>query len=124
MRDQGAFISVSHPFDRYRKGGWELPDLQEITPYVDALEAFNARCLQPGFNRSAAEYAAQHAILLMVGSDAHYQGEVGAARQILPPFSDPGSLKAALHEAQVIANLSPAWVHLYSTYAKTFKEIV
>ena len=27
LREQGAFISVSHPFDAWRKGGWEEEDL-------------------------------------------------------------------------------------------------
>ncbi|MEL6271115.1 MAG: PHP domain-containing protein, partial [Chloroflexota bacterium] len=27
LRDQGAFISVSHPFDQYRKGAWRKADL-------------------------------------------------------------------------------------------------
>ena len=38
LRDQGAFISVSHPFDKWRKGAWILEDLLEITPAVDAVE--------------------------------------------------------------------------------------
>src|SRR4051812_29640014 len=27
LRDQGAVVSVSHPYDRLRKGAWEEPDL-------------------------------------------------------------------------------------------------
>src|SRR5271157_202978 len=30
LRDQNAFISVSHPFDEFRSGGWEELDLMEI----------------------------------------------------------------------------------------------
>ncbi|MEM6282248.1 MAG: PHP domain-containing protein, partial [Chloroflexota bacterium] len=30
LRDQGAFISVSHPFDKYRKGAWRKDDLDRI----------------------------------------------------------------------------------------------
>src|SRR5512143_1731327 len=30
LRNQGAFISVSHPFDQFRSGGWKLVDLLEI----------------------------------------------------------------------------------------------
>ena len=32
LRSQGAFISVSHPFDVMRHGHWDLPDLLEISP--------------------------------------------------------------------------------------------
>ena len=44
LREQGAFISVSHPFDSWRSGAWTPEDLLEITPLVDAIEVFNARC--------------------------------------------------------------------------------
>ncbi len=30
LKDQGAFISVSHPFDRWRSGHWQEEDLLEI----------------------------------------------------------------------------------------------
>lgn len=123
LRDQGAFIGVSHPFDRYRKGGWKLQDLLEITPQIDALEIFNSRCLQPGFNRAAADFAATHHLLGIVGSDAHYRGEVGASRMALSAFHDPESLKEALQHAKHVTALSPAWVHLYSTYAKMLKRM-
>ncbi|HLE16473.1 MAG TPA: PHP domain-containing protein, partial [Anaerolineales bacterium] len=45
LRQQEAFISVSHPFDVMRNGHWQLPDLLAILPYVDAIETFNARCM-------------------------------------------------------------------------------
>ena len=45
LRDQGAFISVSHPFDRLRKGAWLEQDLERIIDQVDAIEVFNARCI-------------------------------------------------------------------------------
>jgi predicted metal-dependent phosphoesterase TrpH len=40
LRSQGAFISVSHPFDAFREGHWELADLLRITPFIDAIEVF------------------------------------------------------------------------------------
>ena len=30
LKEQGAFISVSHPFDEFRKGGWKENELLEI----------------------------------------------------------------------------------------------
>ena len=53
LKDQGAFISVSHPFDVYRGGHWEEADLLEILPDVDAIEVFNSRCWSPEFNHRA-----------------------------------------------------------------------
>src|ERR1044071_1726254 len=71
LKDQGAFISVSHPFDRLRKGGWKEPDLLEILPEVDAIEVYNSRCMNPGFNRQARQFADKHHLAVTVGSDAH-----------------------------------------------------
>ena len=46
LRAQGAFISVSHPFD-LRRHGWQLEHLIELAPYVDAIEVFNSRSYSP-----------------------------------------------------------------------------
>ncbi len=47
LKEQGAFISVSHPFDKLRSGGWKEDDLLEILPLVDAIEVFNSCCMNP-----------------------------------------------------------------------------
>ncbi len=118
LRAQGAFISVSHPFDRFRNGHWALPDLLDILPLVDAIETFNARCLWPGFNTQAQRFAQEHGIPGTVGSDAHAAFEVGRASLWLPDFHDAASLKAALREASPAQlTLSMPWVHLTSRYA-------
>jgi len=122
LRDQGAFINVSHPFDHYRKGGWELPALLEITPLVDAIEVFNSRCIWPSFNHKACVYAQEHSLLGTVGSDAHATNEVGRATHLLPDFTSPSSLKSALAVAREDVHLSGFWVHFYSRYAKWVKN--
>jgi len=60
LREQGAFISVAHPFDSWRHGAWKLDDLLEIVALVDAVEIFNARCTRREDNQQAAEFARQH----------------------------------------------------------------
>ncbi len=118
LRAQGAFISVSHPFDRFRSGHWALPDLLDILPLVDAIETFNARCMWPGFNTQAQRFARQHNVPGTVGSDAHAPFEVGRATLLLPDFHDGASLKAALRQAASgKLTLSMPWVHFVSRYA-------
>jgi len=121
LRGQGAFISVSHPFDLQRHG-WQLADLMEIAPLVDAIEIFNARCLNPRMNRQAAEFARLHQLAGTAGSDAHTLGELGRATLLLPPFSSADELRQVIRQGQVQARLSPPWVHLSSTYAKLVKR--
>ena len=123
LRAQGAFISVSHPFDIMRSGRWSLPDLLEITPFVDAIETFNARCLLPAYNTQAQEFARLHGLPGTAGSDAHAACELGRATMLLPDFHDSDSLKAALPQAQFEARLSPPWIHLTSRYATWSKEM-
>jgi predicted metal-dependent phosphoesterase TrpH len=124
LRDQGAFISVSHPFDVLRKGGWELPDLLQIAPLVDAIETFNSRCVSPGFNRKAQAFARQHNLPGTVGSDAHTTFEVGNATLLLPEFHDTHSLQAVIRQGQPQVRLAGIWVHFASTFAKWYKKLL
>lgn len=123
LREQGAFISVSHPFDHMRKGSWVLDDLLEILPLVDAIEGFNARCMQPGANRQAMQFARQHGAAVTAGSDAHAAFELGAGKLVLPDFRDAEELKISLRQGKVFGRQSPWWVHLISTYAKRVKRV-
>ncbi len=122
LREQGAFISVSHPFDRLRSGGWRTPDLLAILPLVDAIETYNARCLPGWFNRQAAAFAAAHNLLATVGSDAHTLPEVGRATLRLPVFEDAASLRAALAHAQPDVRPSGLGVRFASRYAVWMKK--
>lgn len=117
LRQQGAFISVSHPFDSLRSGHWELADLEEITPEVDAIETFNSRCMDTKFNRLAQEFATKHNLAGTVGSDAHAAFELGRATLLLPEFADADGLRAVIRSGQAEVRLSSPWVHFTSRYA-------
>jgi predicted metal-dependent phosphoesterase TrpH len=123
LRAQGAFISVSHPFDAMRSGGWELDDLQEIVPLVDAIETFNSRCMYPSYNRQAQDFALQHDLAGTVGSDAHAPFELGQATLDLPSFADADGLRAVIRQGVARMRWSPPWVHLTSRYAVTVKRL-
>lgn len=117
LRTQGAVISVSHPFDRTRSANWSDDQLLVITPYVDAIEVFNARCFTNKPNRLAAAFAREHSLLRTVGSDAHSLLEIGRASLSMHPFSDAAGFLAALRTARMHTRLSPVFVHLSSRYA-------
>jgi predicted metal-dependent phosphoesterase TrpH len=123
LRLQGAFISVSHPFDLRRNGAWALDDLLEITPLVDAIEVFNSRCLEDGPNRLAQEFARKQHLLGTAGSDAHLPYELGRAVLRLPEFDDPHSLIRALGEAEIEGRISPPWVHFGSYFSRVWKQV-
>jgi predicted metal-dependent phosphoesterase TrpH len=123
LRAQGAVISVSHPFDRFRRGAWKPEALARIAPWVDAMEGFNSRCLLAADNRNAADFARGRDLPVTAGSDGHSTIELGASGLELPPFHDGPSLLAALREARVFGRLLPGWVHFISTYAKWRKRL-
>lgn len=123
LREQGALISVSHPFDSNRSGAWDRDDLLAIAEEVDAIEIFNARCLTPAPNHQAEEFARSHDLLGTAGSDAHSLGEIGRATMVLPPFNDAQGMKRALALARVEARLSSPFVHFHSRWAVWRKSV-
>lgn len=117
LRDQGAFISVSHPFDRLRKGAWKREQLDRIIGKVDAIEVFNARCIWSEDNEQALAYAREHGVAGTVGSDAHAPIELGKATLLMTPFEGAGSFAESLKSARQDVALSGAWVHGLSKFA-------
>lgn len=123
LREQGAFVSVSHPFDTHRSGHWDENDLLKILPHVDAIETFNSRCMLPRFNFRAQEFAIEHGVLGTFGSDAHAAFELGRGNLLLPPYDDAVSLKDALMKAVVPKIiLGTPFVHLTSRWAVWWKK--
>ena len=121
LRQQGAFISVSHPFDRVRKGSWDPDDLLEITPYVDAIEIFNARCYLTLANQQAQEFAHQHGLAGTAGADAHTLLELNRAVMRIPEFENAISLRQALTQGEFEARLSSPLIHFTSRWAVWYK---
>ena len=123
LKEQDAFISVSHPFDYMRSGHWREADLHKILPFVDAIETFNARCLLPGMNSQATEFASDNGIPSTVGSDAHTLWELGRATLMLPNFNSASELRAVIRQG--IPNVRSTGIHarLASRYAVLSKKI-
>jgi hypothetical protein len=122
LKEQGAFISVSHPFDEMRAGGWKEPDLLEILPLVDAIEVYNSRCMLPRFNRQAEAFARRHNIPGTVGSDAHAAFEVGRSLLLVDQFKGAEGLRKVIRGAGMRVRWSPWWFHLVSRYASIKKK--
>ena len=123
LKDQGAFISVSHPFDRWRSGGWWENDLLEILPQVDAIEVYNSRCMLPRFNRDARRFAEKHDLPGTVGSDAHAAFELGQSLMMLEPFQGPEGMRNVIRKGIPKVKWSPPWVHFVSRFALTYKKV-
>lgn len=122
LKEQGAFISVSHPFDEFRAGGWKEADLLEILPLVDAIETYNSRCMLPRFNYRAEAFARRHNIPGTVGSDAHAAFEVGRSFLLLEEFEGAEGMRQVIRRSTPCVKWSPPWFHLVSRYASMVKK--
>ena len=123
LRDQGAVISVAHPFDRLRKGAWREEDLLRIIDKVDAIESFNARCLFPQDNERALVFAAKHNLIGTIGSDAHSRVEYGRALARVQPFEGAADFLESLRTAEFVPRYSSFIVHFHSKTAKWSKKL-
>jgi predicted metal-dependent phosphoesterase TrpH len=123
LRAQGAAISVSHPFDRLRKGAWRESDLAAILPLVDGIEVFNARCIYPADNERALAFARENGTLGTVGSDAHSHLELGRAVLDMPAAGSGAALAAEWRGARRVTRLSSPAIHLTSRFATTWKRL-
>lgn len=123
LREQGAFISVAHPFDPHRGSSWAPGELEAILPYLDGIEVFNARCVRSEYNEDALAFAQKYNKFGMAGSDAHSSRELGRAAVLLPPFNTAEELREAMRSSTLEARLSSPTIHLISTWAKFAKKL-
>lgn len=124
LKEQGAFIALSHPYAMARHG-WTEAEMEEYLPFLDAIEVGNARN-RPAMNRSAARFAAHHGLCGIAGSDAHGISELGAMGLELPDFHTAEELRISIRSAKGFGKESPPWVHFYSRSAvvrKALKQI-
>ena len=124
LREQGAFISVSHPFDNLRGKYWQKEDLKELLPQLDAIEIFNSRCLRTSFNNEAEDFAGMHNVQGTSGSDAHTLMELGRAAMTLPVFDDAASLRLALLQVEYSRVRSGLAARLASRYAFFYNRYI
>ncbi len=120
LKEQNAFISVSHPFDYLRKG-WSKETLIKMLPDIDAIEIFNARSFTKGINQQAQEFAQEHGLAGTAGSDAHLLLEVGRTYLKTLPFENADQLRVVIRESDYFGFYSSPLVRFGSTFAKMIK---
>ncbi len=112
LHEQGAFISMSHPyaFGRY---GWTEEQMMRYRDQFDAIEICNAR--NPKLlNNPAVNFAEEHNIPGTAGSDSHGVKELGAMGLELPEFNTAEELRAVIRQGKVFGKESSAFVRVYS----------
>ena len=119
IKDQGALVSVPHPFSGYGRSSLAEGSVTELLPYVDIIETFNARTMSPASNALARAFAKEHGLAATAVSDAHTLRELGRTFTELPDFDGtPEGFKEALGEARLTERPAGRFVHVYSTINK------
>lgn len=121
LKDQGAVISLSHPYS-FSRAGWYEDEMRELFPYLDAIEIANGRNTQDA-NEKAANFAARNGLAGTAGSDAHGLMELGRMTLTLDAFNTADELRSALKSAQVNGKPSSQWVRLTSRTAVVRKRL-
>lgn len=123
IREQGGVVYVPHPFDTRRSGGGPL--LEELTEWIDVVEAHNARSWGRGVNARGEAWARGRGFALGAGSDAHALREIGRGYVEVPDFEpERESFLAALRAGRVAGRtLSSRLVVLSTLYAKARKGL-
>ena len=124
IKEQGGLVSVPHPFDHFRRSVIERQALHDILPYVDIIEAFNARNTLQGDNRKALELALEHGILTSAVSDSHTPVEVGRTYVEVSDFDGtPAGLREALAQGNLVRRQITPLIHFLTTFTKVRKRL-
>ena len=124
IKEQGGLVSIPHPFDHFRRSVIERQALHEVLPYVDIVEAFNARNTFQRANRKALELALEHDILTSAVSDSHTPVEVGRTYVEIPDFDGtPSGLRQALAQGNLVRRQITPLIHFLTTFTKGRKRL-
>ena len=119
IKDQGGLVSIPHPFDRFRRSVIVRQAIQDILPYADIVEVFNARNTFSADDRKAHELAQEHGLLTSGVSDAHTFMELGRTYVEMPEFDGtPEGFKAALAQGRIVGRRMNPLIHVVSTLNK------
>ena len=125
IKGQGGLVSIPHPFDHFRRSVINRQALQQILPYVDIIEAFNARNTFQRDNEAALALALQHDILISSVSDSHTSLEVGRSYVETPDFDHrPLALMEALSRGRLVRRPITPLIHLVTTLTKIRKHLI
>ncbi len=121
---QGGLVALPHPFDRFRRSVMTAQGREEVRPYVDIVEVFNARNTLQEANRRAVALAEEWGVLGSAVSDSHTPWELGRTYMELPEFDGTAEgFKAALAQAHLVTRPITPLIHVLTTLTKLRKRL-
>ena len=123
IKEQGALVSVPHPFAGTGRSSLARSPLIAILDYVDLIEGFNARTMSSKTTESGRTFADEHGLIKTAVSDAHTLGELGRTYTEFPDFDGtPQGFKQALAEATLVEHPAGRFVHVYTSLNRLRKK--
>ena len=124
IREQGGLVSIPHPFDHFRRSVIRKEVLQEVLPYVDIVETFNARNTFQRDNQQAQELAQRYGILTSAVSDSHTLTEIGRTYVDMPDFDGtPTRFREVLAQGTLVPRRITPLIHVFTTFTKGQKRL-
>jgi predicted metal-dependent phosphoesterase TrpH len=126
VKDQGGLVGVPHPFDRVRPTAMGRKAIEEILPWVDFLEGYNAHTLLPRDNRRGEEFADSHSLPVVASSDSHSALELGRTFTEVPAVEldgTPEGLMRAIQAGRCVGRRPNPLLMLTPAYAKLRKLV-
>ncbi len=123
IKEQGALVSIPHPFDRLRRKSLGETALLRIVDQVDVIETFNARIMFAADNERARHFAQGHGLLEAAVSDAHTPAELGSSYTEVPDFDGPEAFLQSLKQAKLVTSPAGPLVHVLSYWARLRRKL-
>lgn len=123
IKEQGGLVVIPHPFDGFRRSAMRDPRvLETVLPYVDIVEAFNARTMRR-YREKAAGFAREHKLAVSAVSDAHSPLELGRTYVEMEPFKTPQEFKEALARGRLVTVPTTVFIHVLTTLTKVARRL-
>ncbi len=120
IREQGGIVVLPHPFDSLRKPAF-TPTKDDVK-YIDCIEGYNSRCVFQKYNEEAIDFAVEHGLKIVAGSDAHFRNEIANAG--IETDGD-GIKKAILNgEAKIFYKKSSIMEHSMTKALKLWRKLI
>jgi hypothetical protein len=124
IKAQGGLACVPHPFDRFRPHSRLRQDVLEgLVPDIDLIEVFNSRTYLRRDSERALQFAKNHGLPGIAGSDAHVVGEIGRSYVEMPEFSDAEQFRLALSQATIVARKTATLTQFYNVRNRLVKRL-
>ncbi len=127
IKDQGGFVQIPHPFDRFRNNHISKKALLEILDDVDIIEIFNARTIMTkDIDESIQFYTTnkEEFNLHKVGvTDSHTSYEIGKTYNELPMYDSKETFLDSLKHGKVVGKKITPLIHALTRYNTWSKKL-